>query len=110
MTTHDLARYIDDVLETVAWAQTGEEAAQHIATELGWRPPARSLRTVGDLKALPHRSIVLGRDDVTYRRSPWGLRESTWYPLDGWDAFHRDFGVDVEEIALPATLLHEGGH
>ncbi|WP_037162642.1 hypothetical protein [Rhodococcoides fascians] len=73
------------------------------------RPPAQSLRTLDDLKVLPRRSIVLDANDVTYRLDPWHVdRTATWYPFDGWDAFHRDFGVDVDDIALPATLLHEG--
>lgn len=73
------------------------------------RPPARKLRTVDALMALPDRSIILDANDVTYRLNPWhSERDRTWYPFDGSSAFERDFGVDVDDIALPATLLHEG--
>lgn len=62
-----LAEYCTNLIEGYAWADTGDEAAEHIERELGWRPPPRVLKTPDDLQAMPLGSIVLA-DGVVCRR------------------------------------------
>lgn len=55
----ELAEYCTNLIEGIAFADTGEEAAEHIATTLGWRPPARVIETPDELDAMPIGAAVL---------------------------------------------------
>ncbi|MGW5387167.1 hypothetical protein [Nocardia sp. NPDC003963] len=55
----DLAEYCTNLIEGIAFADTGEEAAEHIATTLRWRPPARVIEHAAELDALPAGSVVM---------------------------------------------------
>ncbi len=55
----ELVLYLDRLIGGSAWADTGQEAVKHIATVLGWRPPARILTDAADLDSLPIMSVVL---------------------------------------------------
>ena len=68
-TQRDLAKYIDDVLENVAWAETGAEVAKQITEEFGWRPPVDVITgtpsdVVAALEALPDGAIVRVSDEA----------------------------------------------
>lgn len=65
-----LTAYLDSLIEGEAWADTGAEAAEHITSVLGWRPPAQVISTVAELDALPDRTVVLDAyGDVFQRRA-----------------------------------------
>jgi hypothetical protein len=46
-------------------------------------------------------------DGIVVRRDPWGEFHDSprWHPLDGIDHQAHDFGLDADEVQLPASLL-----
>jgi hypothetical protein len=91
-----LAAYLTDLIEGYAWAHTGEEAAAHTATVLGWRPPARVVNSAADLDALPDDSII---------RTCYGT--VTQKVDDCWEVPNEVGRYLSESVDLPATVLYE---
>jgi hypothetical protein len=68
----------------------------------GYRKP-RTITTTDDLAALPVYSVVLDADAIAYQHyGSWDPNNETRIQ---WSAEGRWF--DTEQIALPATVLHE---
>ena len=126
----DLAPSLADVIATHRWSRTTDLpwvvrcagcewttdlrntaktstklVAEH--AEPVWRE-ACSIRSVAQLDALPHRSVILDRDGAVLRRDPWGVFHDSpkWHPLDSeGGAYENDFGLDPGEVKLDALLL-----
>lgn len=74
--------------------------------EAAWTE-ACTIRTVEELESPPRLSIILDADQVVVRRDPWGEFSTVkWFPLDSRDSLDRDFGLDAEDVRLPALLIH----
>ena len=86
------------------WFDTFSEHAEHVAAE--WRA-ACTIRTPAELNALPTLSVILDADGVVVRRDPWGEFHDAprWHPLDGLDHSAHDFGLNADEVQLPARLI-----
>lgn len=67
-----------------------------------------TVRSVEELDALPPLTVILDADGVVVRRDPWGEFHDSprWHPLDGSDHQARDFGLDADEVQLPALVLY----
>lgn len=83
--------------------RTRIEHPDHV--EQMWRE-ACTVTTVEQLDALPEGTVILDADDAVLRRNPWRSRPGRWYPLDGFDAYDRDFGIKIDKIPLPARVIH----
>ncbi|WP_227979944.1 hypothetical protein [Nocardia spumae] len=59
-----LAKYCTDFIEGYAWADTGEEAAKHIETVLGWHPPPRVIESASAMQDERHGTVVRFRNGV----------------------------------------------
>lgn len=70
-----------------------------------WRE-ACTVTTVAGLNKLPGHTVIMDADDAVLRQNPWCSRPGRWYPLDGFDAYDRDFGIEVDAIPLPARVIH----
>lgn len=69
----------------------------HVAAAL---EEARRIETVEQLEALPDEALI--HDAFTRAVSKV---DGCWYPLEGYSALKRDFGIDMGDIPLPAVLL-----
>lgn len=98
-----LAAYLDAFGEQRAWADTGAEAAEHIVSVLGWRPPARVIETDEECDALPVGTIVLDNFSA-------GCTRVHRDPYIGWvratSALRSRMGHQQHRPWLPATVLY----
>jgi hypothetical protein len=72
--------------------------ALHAAAQVLTRPAV--VTTAAELDALPNMSVVLSADGCAFQQNGHANRRKTWSALG--DTFW------VEEIDLPATVLHRG--
>ncbi len=93
----ELVLYLDRLLDGVAWADTGAEAAKHVAEVLGWRPPARVIENQAQLSGWPIGTVIRDAQDGVARRTRMG---------DGpaWIALGVAAG-SYRPVALPAVVL-----
>lgn len=91
-----LAAYLTNLIEGYAWADTGDEAAEHVVTVLGWRPPARIIDSAADLDSLPDGSIIRMRYGTAAQKVD-----------EAWEIPNEVGRCLSEAIDLPATVLFE---
>jgi hypothetical protein len=70
----------------------------------GWRPPARTVGTVEELRSLPLESVVIESDGTVWRRKDDHNVQTNWRGTHGGRATHYALLTDG-----PVTLIHEGG-
>ncbi|AHH20796.1 hypothetical protein NONO_c60200 [Nocardia nova SH22a] len=108
-----LAKYCMDFADNVAWASTGEEAAKHIETVLGWQPPPRRIETAEELDALQPKAdigvvpaLIRCDDNFVFERATDLLTaagRTVWYrPGSSLQRYS-------DELAYPVTVLIEPG-
>ncbi|SBS73835.1 hypothetical protein MHPYR_180083 [uncultured Mycobacterium sp.] len=72
-----------------------------------WRE-ACTITTVEQLDALPFESVIRDQDGIILAHNPRHVYPSQlrpWWPLSGYSALERDYGVEAESITLPALLI-----
>lgn len=105
----DLSDYLGDVIEGVAWADTGEEAATHVIDILGYRPPPRIIYDRKDLIAAPVGLLVVelnaaaAKDPevVAWLRVDDAEKGLSWQRPGNLDLF------DGGDIELPVIVMSE---
>lgn len=94
---HELAEYCTNLIEGIAFADTGDEAAEHIATVLGWRPPLRRIETDAELHTAPAGIVVRASDGTIAARHPSGFGV----------VFGHERPFDWSVLRAPAVVLLE---
>jgi hypothetical protein len=84
------------------WSAVECRAIAKAAIAAGWRPPAKVITTVGELAAVPNRTVVLSEQGGTWiAEDPFGTTARRWVE-PGLTSIHPS-----THIALPATVIWE---
>jgi len=71
-----------------------------------------TITTVAELDALPDGAVIKDQGNVIVGRNPveiYPSRDRPWWPLSGYCAMDRDFGIAGEDVDLPALLVWSPG-